>query len=96
MIVSDIAFTENIVLPCEICHGTRYDPGILQYTYKGKTIVDVLAMTVNESCQFFADQFVKKIINFDRSRLRLSAFESIVNNTFRGRTVALEISEPAS
>ncbi|MGX7262465.1 ATP-binding cassette domain-containing protein [Enterococcus crotali] len=60
VIVSDMAFMEDIVTICEVCHGTRYDPELLKYTYKGKTIVDVLAMTVNESCEFFIDQVFKK------------------------------------
>ncbi|WP_207694918.1 excinuclease ABC subunit A [Enterococcus sp. DIV0212c] len=60
VIVSDMAFMEDIVTTCEVCHGTRYDPKVLKYTYKDKTIVDVLEMTVNESSQFFLDQSFKQ------------------------------------
>jgi excinuclease ABC A subunit len=60
VIVSDMAFMDDIVTTCEVCHGTRYDPAVLRYTYKEKTIVDILEMTVNESTQFFSDQPFKK------------------------------------
>lgn len=60
VIVSDMAFMDDIVTECEICHGTRYRPEVLAYMYQGKTIVDILDMTVNESSQFFAGEtFVK-------------------------------------
>ncbi|MGX7148956.1 ATP-binding cassette domain-containing protein [Enterococcus ureasiticus] len=54
VIISDMAFMEDIVTTCEVCHGTRYNPEVLKYTYNGKTIVDVLEMTVNESGHFFS------------------------------------------
>ena len=56
VIVSDMAFMDDIVTECETCHGTRYRPEVLAYTYHGKTIVDVLEMTVNESSQFFSQE----------------------------------------
>jgi excinuclease ABC A subunit len=62
VIVSDMAFMDDIVTECEICHGTRYRPEVLAYTYQGKTIVDILDMTVNESSQFFAGEtFAKEL-----------------------------------
>ncbi|WP_242590203.1 excinuclease ABC subunit A [Enterococcus sp. DIV0840] len=54
VIISDMAFMEDIVTTCEVCQGTRYNPEVLKYTYNAKTIVDVLEMTVNESGHFFS------------------------------------------
>lgn len=53
VIVSDMSFMDDIVTSCEVCHGTRYRLNVLKYTYRGKTIVDVLKMTVKESKNFF-------------------------------------------
>lgn len=60
VIISDMAFMEDIVTTCEVCQGTRYDPEVLKYRYEGKTIVDVLEMTVTESCDFFSSLSFKK------------------------------------
>ena len=40
-------------MPCEVCHGKRYNRETLEVKYKGKTISDVLDMTVEEALQFF-------------------------------------------
>ena len=42
-------------MPCEVCHGKRYNEETLQCTYKGKNIYDVLEMTVEDSLDFFAN-----------------------------------------
>lgn len=46
-------FLPDIYVPCEVCHGKRYNSETLQVTYKGKTISDVLDMTVEEALEFF-------------------------------------------
>ena len=46
-------FLPDIYVPCEVCHGKRYNSETLQVKYKGKTISDVLEMTVEESLEFF-------------------------------------------
>ncbi|MBQ6359741.1 MAG: excinuclease ABC subunit UvrA [Lachnospiraceae bacterium] len=56
IIVSEMAFMESIETVCELCHGSRYNEETLQYRYKGKNIAEVMDMTVNEACEFFADQ----------------------------------------
>ena len=56
IIVSEMAFMESIETVCELCHGSGYNEETLQYRYKGKNIAEVMDMTVNEACEFFADQ----------------------------------------
>lgn len=55
VIVSNMAFMDDVVTTCEVCQGTRYDSSILKYTYRDKTIVDILNMSVKESHIFFAE-----------------------------------------
>lgn len=46
-------FLPDIYVPCEVCHGARYNRETLEVKYKDKTITDVLNMTVEEACIFF-------------------------------------------
>ena len=46
-------FLPDVYVPCEVCHGKRYNSETLQVKYKGKTISDVLEMTVEEALEFF-------------------------------------------
>ena len=50
----EMQFLADIELPCEECNGTRYKSAILDIKYKGKTIFDVLNMTVKEALVYFA------------------------------------------
>ncbi|MGN0531808.1 MAG: ATP-binding cassette domain-containing protein [Eubacterium sp.] len=59
MITTELVFMEPVTTVCEHCNGTRYSHEALQYTLKGKTIVDVLNMSVEEALPFFANN--KKI-----------------------------------
>lgn len=49
----EMHFLPDIYVPCEICHGKRYNRETLEVKYKGKTISDVLEMTVEEALEFF-------------------------------------------
>ncbi len=49
----EMHFLPDVYVPCEICHGTRYNSETLQIKYKGKNINDVLNMTVSEALVFF-------------------------------------------
>ncbi len=51
----EMHFLPDIYVPCEVCKGKRYNRETLQVKYKGKTISDVLEMTVDEACDFFAN-----------------------------------------
>jgi excinuclease ABC subunit A len=52
----EMQFLADVELPCEDCGGTRYQQRILEVHYKGKSIHDVLQMTVKEALRFFAGQ----------------------------------------
>ncbi|MFN8484568.1 MAG: excinuclease ABC subunit UvrA [Anaerolineae bacterium] len=49
----EMQFLPDIYVPCEVCHGARYNRETLQITYKGKNIAEVLDMTVDEAIEFF-------------------------------------------
>lgn len=49
----EMHFLPDVYVPCEVCHGKRYNRETLEVHYKGKNIADVLAMTVEDALQFF-------------------------------------------
>ncbi|WP_135612897.1 excinuclease ABC subunit UvrA [Methanococcoides sp. AM1] len=53
IITIEMHFLPDVYVPCEVCHGKRYNRETLEVTYKDKTIADVLAMTVEEALEFF-------------------------------------------
>ena len=50
----EMHFLPDIFVPCEVCHGARYNRETLEVKYKGKSIYDVLEMTVEEAVNFFS------------------------------------------
>ena len=49
----EMNFLPDVYVPCEVCHGARYNRETLEVHYKGKTIADVLAMPIEEATEFF-------------------------------------------
>lgn len=49
-------FLPDIFVPCEVCKGARYNRETLEVKYKDKSVADILAMTVEEACNFFVNQ----------------------------------------
>jgi len=49
----EMHFLPDVYVPCEVCHGKRYNRETLDVRYKGKNIYDILDMTVEEACSFF-------------------------------------------
>ena len=50
----EMNFLPDVYVPCEVCHGTRYNSETLEVQYKGKNIAEVLNMTVTEALDFFS------------------------------------------
>jgi excinuclease ABC subunit A len=65
----EMHFLPDVYVPCEVCKGTRYNRETLQVRYKGKTIADVLAMSVEEALTFFE--------NVPRIRRRLQTLNDV-------------------
>ena len=57
----EMNFLPDVYVPCEVCHGKRYNRETLEVKYKGKSIYEVLEMTVDEACDFFEN--VPRIYN---------------------------------
>ena len=51
----EMHFLSDVFVKCDVCKGKRFNQETLQIKYKGKNIADVLDMTVNEACEFFAN-----------------------------------------
>lgn len=57
----EMNFLPDVYVPCEICHGKRYNRETLEVRFKGKSIADVLDMTINQAVEFFEN--VPQILN---------------------------------
>ena len=54
-VMVELLFLPSVYAPCPACHGARYNPRTLEITYNGKTVAEVLALTVEQAWDFFAD-----------------------------------------
>lgn len=59
VVVTELVFMDPVTTVCEACEGKRYSKEALQHSYRGKSIIDILDMPVEEAVEFFADN--KKI-----------------------------------
>ena len=61
--IVEMQFLSDVTLTCEACQGRRFKPEILEVRYRGKTIDDVLHLTIDDALEFFADRpdIIKKI-----------------------------------
>jgi excinuclease ABC subunit A len=55
-VMVELLFLPSVYAPCPVCHGKRYNARTLEIKYKDKNIAEVLAMTVNEASEFFAEK----------------------------------------
>lgn len=53
VVYTDLAFLESVKLPCEVCGGKRFKEEVLEYKLNGKSIADVLSLTVEQALEFF-------------------------------------------
>ena len=51
----EMHFMADLTVPCEECHGRRFEPSTLEIRYRGRNVADMLDLTVDEAIQFFAD-----------------------------------------
>ena len=52
----EMHFLPDTYVECQVCHGRRFNRETLEVQYKGKSIADVLDMTIEEACEFFSAQ----------------------------------------
>ena len=62
IIYTDLAFMDTIVTVCEECSGKRYTDDVLRYKLRGKSISDVLSMTVSEALDFFQEREIVTVL----------------------------------
>ena len=55
-VMVELLFLPSVYAPCPTCHGSRYNAETLKITYRGKSIADVLALTVDDALAFFAEE----------------------------------------
>jgi excinuclease ABC A subunit len=62
VVYTDLAFLDGVKTPCDVCHGRRFKDEVLVHRLNGKSISDVLALTVSEALAFFeAKEIVRKL-----------------------------------
>ena len=66
----EMHFLPDVYVPCEICHGARYNRDTLEITFRGKTIADVLDMSCEEALSFFAAPAPDRPAHADAGRRR--------------------------
>ncbi|WP_394827837.1 ATP-binding cassette domain-containing protein [Pendulispora albinea] len=62
VVYTDLAFMEGIASPCEVCEGKRFKDEVLAYSLRGKTISDVLNLTVEDALAFFTEKKIKAVL----------------------------------
>lgn len=62
VVYTDLAFLDGVKSPCEICQGKRFKEEVLAYTLRGKSIADVLVMTVVEALDFFTEKEIGRTL----------------------------------
>lgn len=84
----EMHFLPDIYVPCEVCKGQRYNQETLEVKYKGKSIADVLDMTVEEALGFFENvpRVKQKIQTLFDVGLRIYKIRTTFNNSFRRRS----------
>ncbi|MET0398381.1 MAG: excinuclease ABC subunit UvrA [Longimicrobiaceae bacterium] len=60
VIYTDLAFLDGVRMPCEVCGGRRFKDAVLAYTLGGRSISDVLAMTVAQALEFFSQRGIAR------------------------------------
>ena len=62
VVYTDLSFFESVKSPCEVCGGKRFKDEVLEYKLKGKSIVDVLDMTVRQALDYFDQPEIRRVL----------------------------------
>ena len=86
----EMNFLPDVLVPCEACQGKRYNRETLDVRFKGKSIADVLDMTINQAVEFFAGipAILSKVKTTARRRSRLCKAGPTLDDPFRWREPA--------
>lgn len=63
IISTDLAFLDAVEVRCEHCNGTGFQPEVLKYKLKGKSITDIMSMTISEANNFFSEPEITQSLN---------------------------------
>ena len=63
VISTDLAFLDAVEVRCELCNGSGFNPGVLKYKLKNKSITDIMAMTIREAVAFFHEREITEPLN---------------------------------
>ena len=93
----EMHFLPDVYVPCEQCHGKRYNRETLEIRFKGKSIADVLDMSVAEACEFFKDipKISRRLSHPARRRARLHPSRPAGHPALRWRGAAGEAGDRA-
>jgi 5-methylcytosine-specific restriction endonuclease McrA len=85
-------FLPDVYVPCEVCHGARYNRETLEVHYKGKTIAEVLDMPIEEALEFFESvpAIARHLSHTGRCGSRIRADGPVCAHAVRGRGAARE------
>jgi len=90
----NMSFMDNSEIECPKCHGGRFDPEVLQYQFKGKNIVEVMDMTIEEAFSFFDDKKINnKLKNIHNVGLDYLSMGQALNTLSGGESQRLKIAK---
>jgi excinuclease ABC subunit A len=94
-VVVDMQFLEDVRMPCEVCDGRRYRPEVLQVRLAGRSIVDVLALSVEEALELFDGdaQITRRLRPLERVGLGYLALGQPLSTLSGGETQRLRLAQ---
>ena len=94
VIEMNLSFMENSEIECPICHGGRFDPKVLDYQLKGKNIVEIMNMTIEEAVDFFEDKKISsKLASIENVGLGYLSLGQTLDTLSGGESQRLKIAK---